>query len=168
MSFEEQLEEKAKEDRPVDESLRDELQARIEAALEADRVRQIEEEERLRTEEEARRREWEARPLPYRLTYTRCTVCHTAEASFEARAYSRIGWELTILRMRVLNDAHVGPGERAQIAGYLASAHPVSTARAVGEVVLGLVLLLVLPCSFWRWGLPFLRRCRKNLSERPS
>lgn len=166
MSFEEQLEEKAREDAPVEEALRDEVQVRIEAELEADRIRKVEAEARLRAEEEARQREWEAKPLPYRLTYTRCTGCHTAE-SFETRAYSRIGWELIILRMRVLNKARLEPGERGQIAGYLAEAHPASMARAAGEIIIG-VILLALPFILGRWVSRFLRRRRKKLSERAS
>lgn len=157
MSFEEQLEERAQDNVPVDEARQEEVRARIRAELEAARIRAAEEEERRRQEEAERQRAWEALPLPYRLTVTHCSGCHPAEA-YESKAYTRLGWELTLMRMRYLNGMELEPGERTQIVSYLVENHPASTGRAIMEVVVGVIMLATPFFAIW-W---FVRRSRRR------
>jgi hypothetical protein len=124
---------------------------RFEAAFAVDRAREA---ERQRQEEErevsrlaAEKAAWEALPASVRLTRTRCTVCHAADNYMNQR-HNRIGWELVVLRMQVLNDAQLGPGERSVIAAQLTESYPASGSAAWVEALQQLAVAL-LPACFW-------------------
>lgn len=124
---------------------------RLEAGFAADRAREVElqrqEEEREARRLAAEQAVWEALPASVRLTRTRCTVCHAAE-NFENQRHNRIGWELVVLRMQVLNEAPLGAGERSVIAVQLAEAYPV-TGRAAWMEALQQLALALFPVWFW-------------------
>jgi hypothetical protein len=129
----------------------EDLRQEIEAEIAAERRR---DEERLRREQEAARlRELElaARPLPVRLLESRCATCHEP-GYFEQRRYSRLGWEVVILRMQLLNAAELAAGERAIIAAHLAAERPASAARVALDalVVSSPIALLALAVFVWR------------------
>jgi len=124
---------------------------RLQAEFEADKQREA---DRQRMEEEGETRRlaaekaaWEALPYPARLTRTRCTACHAAD-NFENRRHNRIGWELAVLRMQILNEAPIGAGERSVIAAQLAEAYPASGSTAWVEALQQLAVAL-LPVCFW-------------------
>lgn len=124
---------------------------RLEAGFAADRAREAEL-QKLEDDREARRlaaakAAWDALPASVRLTRTRCTACHAAD-KFENQRHNRIGWELVVLRMQVLNDARLGPGERDVIAAQLAESYPASGSAAWREALQQFVLAL-LPVWFW-------------------
>jgi hypothetical protein len=135
------------------------LRAEIEAEVETERRR---EQERMAREREAaceRERELAARPLAVRLLEGRCTGCHE-RAYFEDRGYSRVGWELVILRMQLLNGAQLATGERSAIATYLAQRRPASLQRVLLDVTFALspVVAVILGVLGWRrW-----RRARRR------
>lgn len=118
--------------------LRRELARDQEREAEARRTELGHEARRLALEQAA----WESLPRPVRLTRTRCTACHGAE-NFEQQRHNRIGWELVVLRMQALNDARLESGERALIAGYLATAFPATGAAAVREALEQLAVVLL-------------------------
>ncbi|MDP2823415.1 MAG: hypothetical protein Q8O52_12165 [Sulfuritalea sp.] len=133
-------------------SVRSEKQRkRLEAGFAADRAREAElqsqEEEREGRRLAAEKAAWEALPLPARLTRTRCTVCHAAD-NFENQRHNRVGWELVILRMQVLNEAPLATGERGAIAAHLAQTYPATGSAALIEALQQLAVALF-PVWFW-------------------
>lgn len=124
---------------------------RLEAAFVVDRAREVErqkqEEEREASRLAAKKAAWDALPASVRLIRTRCTVCHAAD-NFKNQRHNRIGWELVILRMQVLNDAPINPGERSVIAAKLAESYPATESAAWVEALQQLAVAL-LPVCFW-------------------
>lgn len=124
---------------------------RLEAGFEADREKAAELQRQEEAREQARLEEekaaWEALPAPVRLTRTRCTLCHAAD-NYTNQRHNRIGWELVILRMQVLNEAPLGPGERSVIAAQLAESYPASGSVAWVEALQQLAMALL---PFWLW-----------------
>lgn len=108
-------------------------QARVAKELQAQRLREAQDIERLATEERARlEREaeaWAALPPGERLLRERCTVCHTLAVT-DGVARGTIGWRFTVERMRWWHGARLGPGESAAIAGHLRATHPTDTSGA--------------------------------------
>lgn len=144
---------------------------RFEAAFATDRAREAE----LRSQEEARevtRRAaenaaWEALPASLRLMRTRCTACHVAD-NFVNQRHNRIGWELVVLRMQVLNEAPIGPGERSVIAAQLAESYPASGSAAWFEALQQLAVAL-LPVWLWlAWKVMRVRRSGRNCDPIPK
>ncbi len=124
---------------------------RFEAAFVADRAREAElqrqEEERDAARLGAEKAAWEALPAAVRLMRTRCTACHATD-NFVNQRHNRIGWELVVLRMQVLNEAALGAGERGVIAAQLAESYPASGRAAWVEALQQLAVAL-LPFGFW-------------------
>lgn len=134
---------------------------RLEAAFAVDRAREAElqkqEEEREAARLAAEKAAWEALPAPVRLMRTRCTACHAAD-NFVNQRHNRIGWELVVLRMQVLNEAVLGPGERSMIAAQLADSYPVSGSAAWMEALQQLAVAM-LPVWLWlAWKISRARR----------
>jgi hypothetical protein len=90
---------------------------------------------------------YEALPYPVRLTQARCTTCHT-EDNYINQRHNRVGWELVILRMQLLNEAVLAAGERGLIADHLAQTRPATGHDALLESLQQLVTLL-LPVGLW-------------------
>lgn len=124
---------------------------RLEAAFAADRAREAELQKQEEEREAARLAEekaaWEALPASVRLMRTRCTACHAVD-NFVNQRHNRIGWELVVLRMQVLNDAVLGPGERGAIAAQLAESYPASGSAAWMEALQQLTVALL---PVWLW-----------------
>jgi hypothetical protein len=134
---------------------------RLEAAFAVDRAREAElqkqEEEREAARLAAEKAAWEALPASVRLMGTRCTACHVVD-NFVNQRHNRIGWELVILRMQVLNEAALGTGERSVIAAQLAESYPASGSAAWVEALQQLAVAL-LPGWFWlAWKIFRVRR----------
>jgi multidrug efflux pump subunit AcrA (membrane-fusion protein) len=110
------------------------------------------ESERQAAEQEARliaaaKAAYDALPYPLRLTQVRCTTCHT-EDNYINQRHNRVGWELVILRMQLLNEAVLAAGERGLIADHLAQTRPATGHDALLESLQQLVTLL-LPVGLW-------------------
>lgn len=124
---------------------------RLDAAFALDRAREAElqkqEEERAASRLAAEKAVWEALPASVRLTRTRCTVCHAADNYMNQR-HNRIGWELVMLRMQVLNEAPIGAGERRLIAAQLAESYP-ATGRAAWVEAMQQLAVALFPVWFW-------------------
>lgn len=125
--------------------------SQLRAIFETDRKIEVEQ-KKLEAEAETRRlaaekAAWEALPYPVRLTRTRCTVCHVADAYMNQR-HNRMGWEWSILRMQYLNDAPLAAGERSVIASHLAETYPAIGLSALIEALLQLAVALS-PVWFW-------------------
>lgn len=124
---------------------------RLAAAFAVDRAREVElhrqdqecEQRRLAAEKAT----LEALPASVRLMRTRCTACHVAD-NFVNQQHNRIGWELVILRMQILNDAPLADGERSVIAAQLAETYPATGSAAWVEALQQLAIAL-LPVWFW-------------------
>ena len=129
--------------------------ARAASELEAERRREAEIAARREADERARlEREAAALarlPLGERLLRSRCTACHTLTVT-ESPRLGRIGWRLTVERMRWWHGAALGAGEAALIAGHLHRTYPASTLRERGEVALAAV------AAFAVFGLAFVWR----------
>lgn len=117
----------------------------VDRAREAELQRQEEEREAIRLAEEKAARE--ALPASVRLLRTRCTACHAADNYMNQR-HNRIGWELVVLRMRVLNEASLGAGERSVIAAQLAESYA-ATGRAAWVEALQQLAVALLPVWLW-------------------
>lgn len=124
---------------------------RLEAAFAADRAREAElqrqEEEREAARLAAEKAAWEALPASVRLMRTRCTACHAAD-NFVNQRHNRIGWELVVLRMQVLNEAALDLGERGVIAAQLTESYPATGREAWVEALQQLAVAL-LPLGLW-------------------
>lgn len=111
-------------------------QARIAKELEAQRLREARDAERLAAEERARlEREaeaWARLPPGERLLRERCTACHPLAVT-DGVARGTIGWRFTVERMRWWHGARLGPGEAAAIAEHLRASHPTDTLGAWKE-----------------------------------
>lgn len=88
--------------------------------------------ERARAEETARQAQLEAeelsralatRPLGAQLLEARCLTCHD-RAQIDAARFGTLGWNMTVLRMQLLNGADLRRGERGAIVGYLVARDP--------------------------------------------
>lgn len=75
-----------------------------------------------------------------RLVDTRCGACHSAEL-YACTGRSRLGWELVVVRMRLVNGARLAPGERAVIVHHLTEHHGAPLARVVAEGAAAVALL---------------------------
>lgn len=111
--------------------------------------------ERQAAEQEARRlavekAAYEALPYPLRLTQARCTTCHT-EDNYINQQHNRLGWELVILRMQLLNDAELYAGERGIIADHLAQISPATGRDALLEPLQQLAALLAAAVLWLGW-----------------
>lgn len=110
--------------------------------LEAERRREAETAARREGEVRARAQREEAAlarlPLGERLMRSRCTACHNLAVT-ESPRLGRIGWRLTVERMRWWHGAALGAGEAALISGHLHRTYPASTLRERGEVALAAV-----------------------------
>ncbi|MFN2309865.1 MAG: hypothetical protein ABR553_09060 [Gammaproteobacteria bacterium] len=107
--------------------------------------------------EQARTADLAARPWPVQLLERRCTVCHAADY-YQTKTYSRLRWELVILRMQWQNDTPLEPGERGLLATHLATSQPATGTRALSEALLLVVAPLTLmggalygAWRAWRW-----------------
>jgi hypothetical protein len=124
---------------------------RLAAAFAADRAREAElhrqDQEREQRRLAAEKAAWEALPASVRLMRTRCTACHVAD-NFVNQQHNRIGWELVILRMQILNDAPLADGERSVIAAQLAETYPATGSAAWAEALQQLAIALF-PVWFW-------------------
>jgi hypothetical protein len=129
----------------------DKERKRLEAAFAVDRAREAElqrqEAEREAGRLAAEKAAWEALPASVRLMRTRCTACHAVD-NFVNQRHNRIGWELVVLRMQVLNEAPLGAGERSAIAAQLAESYP-ATGRAAWVEALQQLAMALLPVFFW-------------------
>ena len=136
--------------------------ARAASELEAERRREAEIAARREADERARlEREAAALarlPLGERLLRSRCTACHTLTVT-ESPRLGRIGWRLTVERMRLWHGAALGAGEAALIAGHLHRTYPASTLRERGEVALAAV------AAFAVFGLAFVWRRHRGESR---
>ncbi|MCM2287639.1 MAG: hypothetical protein NDI67_01320 [Sulfuritalea sp.] len=90
---------------------------------------------------------YEVLPYPLRLTQTRCTTCHT-EDNYINQRHNRLGWELVILRMQLLNGAELDRGERGIIVDHLAQTRSATAHDALLESLQQLAALL-LPAVLW-------------------
>lgn len=120
---------------PLSEEEREMVRQRIEAEQEA---------ARLRRELEAAIGEVQAedpRPFPERLTEQRCIGCHGRDL-YEARGYTRLSAELTVLRMQWLHSAPIEAGERSLIATHLAQQHPQTAQRSQGLLLITAMLII--------------------------
>lgn len=86
-----------------------------------------------------------------RLVDERCGTCHGA-ALYARTKRTRLGWELAVARMRLVNGARIAAQERAVIVGHLTERHGAPAARAVAEwaAALGSLAALVL-LGRWTW-----------------
>jgi hypothetical protein len=138
---------------------------RLEAAFAVDRAREAElqkqEEEREAARLAAEKAAWEALPASVRLMRTRCTACHAAD-NFVNQRHNRIGWELVVLRMQVLNEAALGSGERSVIAAQLAESYPASGSAAWVEALQQLVVALL---PVWLWLTWKILRARRGAGK---
>lgn len=121
--------------------------AETQALIDEARRRAAAEQERAGAEEESRRRAalagLEARlPPGERLIERHCASCHDRERIAAAR-HSRLGWALTVARMRYLNRAPIPAADGRAIAAHLAFAQPAGLAQNALEHGLALALLLV-------------------------
>jgi hypothetical protein len=123
--------------------LENEFKAAQQAEAESERQAAEQEARRLAAEKAA----YEALPYPVRLTQARCTTCHT-EDNYINQRHNRVGWELVILRMQLLNDAELDAGERGLIADHLAQTRPATSHDALLESLQQLATLL-LPVGLW-------------------
>jgi hypothetical protein len=132
---------------------------RVRALIDAARQREAERSEALAREravEESLREarlaaEMASRPVGAVLAETHCSACHAME-DLEAVRHTRLGWSLTIARMRLLNRAPIPSEEAARIREHLARTQPADLARAVVEY--GMAAMLALLPAFWalrRW-----------------
>jgi len=120
-----------------------ERRAKVQRQVEQARQREA---ERARQAEAARRAEEErlaARPFPVRLTEKRCLTCHVA-SNLQDNPQTRLGWEITILRMSWFQGAELEAGDRKVIAEHLAKMYPAPAFRRYLEYLL-LALALFLP-----------------------
>lgn len=127
---------------------------RIAVELEAERLREAQEAERRaaadRARQEAEAAAWARQPPGERLARQRCTGCHTLAVTEGVRR-GRLGWRLTVERMRWWHGAALGSGEAARVAGHLHRTLPAGAWRDRAEIALALlscVLVLGLP---WIW-----------------
>ncbi|SFC51328.1 hypothetical protein SAMN05660443_2920 [Marinospirillum celere] len=101
--------------------------------------------QRAQKAEQARQAEAErlaARPYPVRLTEKRCLTCHSIN-NLEENPQTRLGWELTVLRMDWFQGAQLERGDRKVLAQYLATTYPARGLRSYLEyLLLGLALFL--------------------------
>lgn len=117
---------------------REAVQQQIEEAREREAQR-AKEAEAARKAEEAR---LAARPFPVRLTEKRCLTCHSI-SNLEENPQTRLGWELTILRMDWFQGAQLERGDRKILAQHLAATYPAAGIRNYLEYLLvGLALFL--------------------------
>jgi hypothetical protein len=127
---------------------------RVRALIHAARQREAERAEALarqRAVEESLREarlaaETSSRPVGAVLAETHCGACHAMDDLATVR-HTRLGWSLTIARMRLLNRAHIPSEEAARIREHLARTQPADLARAVMEYSMAAMLAL-LP-AFW-------------------
>lgn len=117
---------------------------RLAERLEAERRREAEREAARLTAAaaEAARREAEqaARPPGERLVEARCSACH-APAVLDLALRGRLGWRLTVERMRWWHGAPLEPGEAALISAHLALSRPAGGMRLALEAGLGAATL---------------------------
>lgn len=133
------------------------MELKAERRREAETAARREAEARARAEREAAA--WARLPLGERLLRSRCTACHTLAVA-ESPRLGRIGWRLTVERMRWWHGAALGAGEAALISGHLHRTHPASTLREWGEAALAAM------AGFAAFGLAFVwRRHRRRRGE---
>lgn len=138
------------------EKERKRLQAEFAREQQQEAEIQRQDDERETRRQAAEKAAWEALPYPLRLTRTRCTACHAAD-NFVNQRHNRIGWELVVLRMQVLNEAALGPGERSVIAAQLAESYPASGSAAWMEALQQLAVALL---PVWLWLILKISRAR--------
>jgi hypothetical protein len=85
------------------------------------------------------------------LAETHCGTCHAADVLAAVR-HTRLGWHLTVLRMRHLNGAEIPAGDLGTIAEYLAQTQGASLAQALLEYGLAVAGVLATWASV-RYGL---------------
>lgn len=123
---------------PQDETERVRRQIDEEKAMDARKAA-----EKAREEEEAERRlaaANEARPRGERLLETHCRTCHGPE-NFDNVRFGWIGWHVTILRMRFVNDAELGWGEHFRIAAHLLETRAATRLQQAIEWVMAIASL---------------------------
>jgi hypothetical protein len=88
------------------------------------------------------------------LTEQRCTLCH-GDYFYNGLRKTRLGWEITVWRMRISYDTQIQPGEHRKITAYLSRTYPAS---------LGWRLLLWLPVLALAAGILMRWRFRRRRS----
>lgn len=101
-----------------------------------------------------------ARPRGVRLLEERCTSCHGLDR-IEATAYGRLGWHLTVLRMRWVNGARLDGEEARVVAEHLHDERRASLEWQILELV-ALLATAAAPVAMLRL---FLVRRRRRAEE---
>lgn len=122
--------------------------ARVRAEIEAERRREAERAEqdaRERTQAQAQHQaalaaEAARKPAGARLAELHCQTCHAPEVIAAVR-HTRLGWHLTVLRMRAINGARIPPQEARTIAQHLSTTQGAGPRLAVIEYGLALTAL---------------------------
>ena len=133
---------------PSGTALAEAQRARVRAEIEAERRREAERAERTaraRAAEQARRQAAltaaaARKSAGERLVETHCRRCHAPEVIAPVR-HTRLGWSLTVLRMRTLNGARIPPQEARTIVEHLSTIQGAGPPRAVLEYGLALMAL---------------------------
>jgi hypothetical protein len=122
--------------------------ARVRAEIEAERRREAaraEQAARERAAEQARRQaalaaEAARKPVGERLVEAHCQTCHAPEVIAAVR-HTRLGWHLTVLRMRTLHGARIPRQAVRTIVGHLSTVRGAGTDRAAIEYGLALTAI---------------------------
>jgi len=81
------------------------------------------------------------------LTEQRCTLCH-GDYFYTGLRKTRLGWEITVWRMRISYDTQIQPGEHRKITAYLSRTYPASLGW---RLLLWLPVLALAVAVFLRW-----------------
>lgn len=127
---------------------------RIAAELQAERLREAQEADRRAAAERARQESeaaaWALQPPGERLLRLRCTGCHTLAVT-EGLRRGRLGWRLSVERMRWWHGAALESGEAALVAGHLHQTRPAGAWRDRAEIALALLSCLAVFGLPWIW-----------------
>ena len=156
LSFDEIIDDEMAGDRTLSEEERRETEAQMARQAAEAEARRRAEAEALQRAEEAELARLAARPWPVRLTEQRCASCHD-EGYYTSERMTRIGWEVTVWRMRLFNGVSLESGEHAVIVAHLSEAYAASGGRRLLEWG----LLLALPLVFAVLGLWYRSRRRR-------
>lgn len=81
------------------------------------------------------------------LTEQRCTLCH-GDYFYTGLRKTRLGWEITVWRMRISYDTQIQSGEHRKITAYLSRTYPASLGW---RLLLWLPVLALAAGVFLRW-----------------
>lgn len=126
---------------------REAVRKTLAAEIAAERARDEAAARQSRIEAEALAAALGARPAGEQLVEARCLICHD-QRQIDAVTFGIIGWNITVLRMQLLNGANLQAGERRLITGYLTARNP---GRAVGEWSMAILFLGALVGAVLAW-----------------